>query len=421
MQVVYPETGEEIGGLLRAAQSDGSTVAVRGGRTLEQILPVEGAAPDLLLDLSRMNRIRSIEKGNLLARVEAGAVTAAVHSAVEAEGLSYPPDPTSLDTSTIGGNIACAATGPHQLKYGGTRDFVLGLEVVLPSGQRVRTGADMQKSVAGYDMTRLLIGSGARLGVVTGAVLRLLPAPQCRRTVVCSLPGFSAGASVAMGIMKSGMTPAAMELLDHRCVEADRVSWTSLGLPRRGARGGEGVLLIELDGVEASVNRQQARIERLCAEQGDTVVVALTDPGRAKQAWGLRRGVLSRLMAAFPAWAMAIAAVIPERLLSAFSPAELPLASGRDESARVACFAHAGTGMLHLFAGLDPGMERDRDGAITLIRRMLEGLRGVGGTVLHTYGPARRVLDQHPSPSPVLDEIFDAIRRSFDPKGVMLP
>ncbi len=388
---------------------------------MEQILPTEGATPDLLLDLSRMNRITSIERGNLLARVEAGAVTAAVQAAAEAEGLFYPPDPTSLETSTIGGNIACAASGPHQLKYGATRDFVLGLTVVLPSGEHIRTGADMQKSVAGYDMTRFLIGSGARFGVVTGAVLRLLPKPQRRQTLLCSFPTFSAGASVALAAMKSGMTPAAMELLDLQCLEVDRDGWRSLGLPSRLAAGAESLLLFELDGVEASVNRQCAQIERLCADRAEALVLILTDPDEASRAWELRRRLLPRLMAGMPAWAMAIAAVIPEKLLAPFSPDEPSVASVSDGPTRVACFAHAGTGLLHLFVGIDPAKERDGDGALASIRRMLHRLRGAGGKLLRTYGPARRLLGEEEAPASALMERLAAIQQSFDPKGVMMP
>ena len=388
---------------------------------MEQILPAEGATPDLLLDLSRMNRIISIERGNLLARVEAGAVTAAVQAAVEAEGLFYPPDPTSLETSTIGGNIACATSGPHQLKYGGTRDFVLGLEVVLPSGAHIRTGADMQKSVAGYDMTRFLIGSGARFGVITGAVLRLLPKPQRRQTLLCTLPSFSAGVSVALAVMKSGMTPAAMELLDLQCLEVDRGAWRSLGLPSRPAAGAESLLLFELDGVEASVNRQRAQIERLCADQEEASVLPLTDPDEASRAWGLRRRLLPRLMAGMPAWAMAIAAVVPEKLLAPFSPGEPSVESISDGPTRVACFAHAGTGVLHLFVGIDPAKERDGDGAFASVHKMLQRLQGAGGMLLRTYGPARRLLGKEETPASPLMESLAAIQRSFDPKGVMIP
>ncbi len=420
MQVAQPSTAEEIAELLDSAQAKGTRVSVRGGRTLEQILPVEGAAPDLLLDLSRMNRIESIEKANLLARVEAGAVTAAVQRAVEAEGLFYPPDPTSLEASTIGGNIACAATGPHQLRYGGTRDFVLGLQVVLPSGQHVRTGANMQKSVAGYDMTRFLIGSGARFGVVTGAILRLLPKPQCRQIILCSFSSFSAGASVALAVMKSGLTPAAMELLDLHCLDVDRDAWTSLGLPRRPTAGAESLLLLELDGVEASVNRQHAQIERLCADRGEALLLTLTDPDTMSQAWGLRRRLLPQLMAGTPTWAMALAAVGPERLLAPFSPDEPPAAPSAHGSTCVACFAHAGTGVLHLFVGIDPAKEHDADKALALIRRMLQRLRGVGGKLLRTYGPARRVLGEEEAPASPLVEGLAAIQRSFDPKGVMV-
>ncbi len=421
MRVVHPGTREEVGELLGSAQAKGTRVGVRGGRTLEQILPDEGAAPDLLLDLSRMNRITSIEKGNLLARVEAGAVTAAVHKAVEAEGLFYPPDPTSLDTSTIGGNIACAAAGPHQLRYGGTRDFVLGLDVVLPSGKLIRTGADMQKSVAGYDMTRFLMGSGARFGVITGAVLRLLPKPQCRQTILCTLSSFSAGVSVALAVVKSGITPAAMELLDVQSLEVDRDAWTSLGLPRRQPARAESLLLFELDGVEASVKRQHGQIERLCANQGEASVLTLTDHDKVSQAWGLRRRLLPRLMAATPTWAMAVAAVVSEQLPAPFSRADLQGTLTSDGSTCVACFAHAGTGVLHFFVGTDPANEREGGKAIALVRRRLQRLRDAGGKLLRTYGPARRVLGEEETPASSLMEALGVIQQSFDPNGVMVP
>ncbi|MBI3779856.1 MAG: FAD-binding oxidoreductase [candidate division NC10 bacterium] len=421
MQVVQPATTQEIAELLRSAQAKGASVAVRGGRTLEQILPAEGAASDLLFDMSRMNRIESIEKGNLLARAEAGTITAAVQAAAEAEGLFYPPDPTSLETSTIGGNIACSATGPRQLKYGGTRDFVLGLEVVLPSGEHIRTGADMQKSVAGYDMTRFLVGSGARFGVVTGAVLRLLPKPQGRRTILCSLPSWTAGAAVALAVLKSGMTPAALELLDLHCLEVDREAWTSLGAPWRGAVGAESVLLIELDGVEASVNRQHAQVERLSADTAGALVLSLTEPDEVSRAWELRRRLLPRLMAGSPTWAMALAAIVPDKLLLPFSSDEPPVSLISNGPTRVACFAHAGTGVLHLFVGIDPAKERDGDEAIALVRRMLQRLRDLGAKLLRTYGPARRLLGEEEAPASALMERLAAAQRSFDPKGVMIP
>ncbi len=420
-KVIQPTTADEIAELLRSAQSKGTKVAVWGGRTWGQLLPDEETAPDILLDLSRMNRIRSIEKDNLLARVEAGVVTAAVRTAVAGEGLFYPPDPTSLETSTIGGNIACAAAGPHQLKYGGTRDFVMGLEVVLPSGERIRTGANTQKSVAGYDMTRFLIGSGARFGLVTSAILRLLPKPQYREIVLCAFLSSSAGVSAALAVMKNGMTPAAMELLDGRCLEVDRDAWASLGIARRSVGVAESLLLFELDGVEASVVGQRAQIERLCAQQGGAVVVTLSDPNTGTQALELRRRLLIRLMAAHPIWAMAKVAVAPEQFLAAWAPDTSPTVPCGQGSGCLCCFAHAGTGVLHLFAGTDPARGPEEDGALTRTRTVLRRLQGVGGTLLGIYGPARHALGEAEAIPSRLAEALTTIQRSFDPKGVMLP
>lgn len=418
--VIQPTTADEVAELLRSAQSKGTKVAVLGGNTWRQLLPVEEAAADILLDLSRMNAIRSIEKGHLLARVEAGAVTAAVRAAVAREGLFYPPDPTNLETSTIGGNIACASAGLHQLKYGGTRDCILGLDVVMPNGEQIRTGADMRKSVAGYDMTRFLIGSGARFGVVTGAVLRLLPMPQYREVVLCSFSSILTGALTAMAVVKSGMMPAAMELLDGYCLDVDGDGWASLGIERRPAGVVEGLLLLELDGVEASVAGQRARIERLCAQQGGIIVETPRDPHTGTRALDLRRRLFSRLIAAYPIWAMAKVAVAPGQLHAAWM-SDTRLTKPSDQGSGYLCgFAHAGTGVLHLFVGIDQAGELDTDGALARARMVLRGLREVGGIPLGIYGPARRALGEAEAAPPRLTEACAAIRQLFDPKGVML-
>lgn len=419
--IIQPTTADEIVELLRSAQSNKTKVAVRGGMTAGQLLQNEEAAPDILLDLSRMNRIRSIEKGNLLARVEAGVITAAVETAAAKERLFYPPDPTSLHTSTIGGNVACAAAGLRQLKYGGTRDFVMGLEVVLPGGERIRTGANMQKSVAGYDMTRFLIGSGARLGVVTSAILRLLPKPQYREIILCAFPGASAGASTALAVIKSGMTPAAMELLDSRCLEIDHDAWASLSMMQQPADVAESLLLFELDGVEVSVVGQRAKIERLCAQQGGAVVEILSDSHMGTQALELRQRLLPRLMAAYPIWAMAKVAVAPGQLRAVWAP-DTPLTKSSGQgSGYLCCFAHAGIGVLHLFVGIDPMQEPGGGGAPAQARAVLRCLREVGGALLGIYGPARRTLGEGEAIPSRFTEAMTTIERSFDPKGVMLP
>lgn len=419
--IIQPTTADEVTELLRSAQSKGTKVAVCGGGTWGQLLQDEQRAPEILIDLSRMNRIRSIETGDLLARVGAGVVTAAVRTAIAQTGLFYPPDPTSLGTSTIGGNIACAASGPRQLKYGGTRDFVMGLEVVLPTGEQIRTGASMQKSVAGYDMTRFLIGSGARFGVVTAAILRLLPTPQYREVVLCAFPSASTGALAALAVIKSGILPGAMELLDQRCLEVDDEAWASLGIVRRSAGMAKSLLLLELDGVEASVMGQRARIERLCAQQAGAEVVILGDPSTGAQALELRRRLLPRLTAAYPIWALAKVAIASEQLQAAWvSDTPLTPADGRG-SGCLCCFAHAGTGVLHLFVGTDSVRGLEEHGALAQARTVLRRLRGIGGALLDIYGPARDALGEAEAIPSRLAEAIAAMRQAFDPNGVMLP
>jgi glycolate oxidase len=210
-----------------------------------------------------MNKILSIDTDNLIAVVEPGVITGDLHDAVEKEGLFYPPDPASLRFCTLGGNVAECAGGPRAVKYGVTKDFVLGLEVVLPTGDVINTGGVTVKGVVGYDLTKLLCGSEGTLGIITRIILRLLPLPESRKTMLAVFDSIDGAAGAVSTIIRSRIIPTTLEFMDHsalQCVE----NQFSLGIPAEA----EAVLIMELDGEKELVEKQVGRIGELIRPLG---------------------------------------------------------------------------------------------------------------------------------------------------------
>lgn len=397
--VIKPTSIAEVAQVVREANACRRKIQVIGrgiGLKIEG-WPKEG----WLLDLSGMDRILSIEKGNLLARVEAGAIQGEVQAAVEREGLFFPPDPTSLVSSTIGGNAASGAFGPRALKYGGMQDFVLGMEVVLPKGELVRIGANTKKCVAGYDMTRFFGGSKGRFGVIVTLTLRLLPLPQKRRLYEVAFPNPLTGAQAALAVMRKGITPSAMELLDGPSLKA-------LG------REGGALLLVEVDGVEASVKREGDELRRLFQEAGVLDFRTIDASDEMASAWEARRSLLPSLIRRSPTWLFIRMAVgrhqLPD-LLQGLSSSSIALTR----------FASAGSGVLHLFLGFDPKGE-----AVEEARRLYQAaksqLQELGGSILEMCGPARDLLGAGGWGLGVGEgwaAKLLSVQRAFDPHGIM--
>ena len=239
--VVEAACVEQVEALLRLANEFRFPVTPRGTGTglSGGCIPVLGG---VTLSLERMNRIVSIDPGNLVAVVEPGVINGDLKKAAREVGLFYPPDPASFDTCSLGGNAATNAGGASCVKYGTTRDYVLGLEAVLPTGIRITTGVQTRKGVVGYDLTRLLVGSEGTLGVITRLVLKLIPLPPAVMTLVVFFPDLSSAMQSVMKILYSGYTPCALEFLDRHCLDLvgdllpfegvrDAVSYTHLTLP----------------------------------------------------------------------------------------------------------------------------------------------------------------------------------------------
>lgn len=281
--VVEPDTAEHISELMKLASEYKIPVIPRGAGT-----GLSGGAlayrGGIILSTLRMSNILEINEKDMIARVQPGVINLHLHEAVEEKGLYYPPDPASYETSSIGGNIAEDAGGPHCYKYGTTRDYVLGMNVVLPDGSILNTGVQTRKGVVGYDLTNLIIGSEGTLAVVTEATLRLIPLPAKIVTLLAFFPDIHTLTESLAGITRARIIPAALEFLDPACVGVIR-NQISINLPKETSS----LLLIDLDGEPEVLDRQIEVVGEICLEhEANDVLIAESSHNR-KGLWDVRR------------------------------------------------------------------------------------------------------------------------------------
>jgi len=336
---ILPESNEDVAAILRLAQEYDVPVVPRGMASglAAASVPFGGG---IVLSLTKMNRILEIDEENHTVRVEAGAITADVEAAVEEFGLFYPPDPSSNEQSTIGGNIACNAGGPRCLKYGVTGDYVMGLTVVLADGQVLRTGGKAIKNVVGYDLNALFVGSEGTLGVITEALLRLTTKPRAVRTARAEFPALEDASRTVNAILDAGVVPATLEMMDETAITCIEEAM-ELGLPL----DVEAMLIIETDGSdEETVLREIETVARVCRESGAREVIIAKSEEEREQLWRARRSVSPSLARKAPNKLGEDITVprsaIPEavRRIKAISA---------DYGLPIVIFGHAGDGNLH--------------------------------------------------------------------------
>lgn len=281
--VVEPETTEQISELMQLASAYRVPVVPRGAATglSGGALAIQGG---VVLSLLRMDKILEIDEVNMIAVVQPGVINLHLHEAAEARGLYYPPDPASYETSSIGGNIAEDAGGPHCYKYGTTRDYVLGLKVVLPDGTILTTGVKTRKGVVGYDLTNLIVGSEGTLAIVTEATLRLIPLPAKTVTLLAFFPDTNSLVESLSGMTQSRIVPAALEFLDPACVRLIRGK-IAINLPQESSS----LLIIDLDGAAEELDRQIEVVGEICLNAGALDVLIAEGSERRKGLWEVRR------------------------------------------------------------------------------------------------------------------------------------
>lgn len=336
--IVFPETTEQVSAVMKFAYEHKITVIPRGAGS-----NVSGGTLSLpeciIMVLTKMNKILEIDRENLLAVVETGVKTGQLQQEVEKIGLFYPPDPASLAFATIGGNVAESAGGPRGVKYGTTKDYVLGLEVVLPTGEIINTGGRVIKNVTGYNLTQLFTGSEGTLGIITKVVLKLVPKPEAKKTMLAVFNKIETAGQAVSGIIAQGIIPTTIELLDDVYIK-NIEEYAHVGFPL----DAEAVLLIEVDGDEELLEKQVRKIEKVCKEIGAREVRIAQNEQEADELWTARR-------AAFASCARLKPTIIGEDATVPRSEIPAMIKRIREIAARynvlIAVVGHAGDGNLH--------------------------------------------------------------------------
>ena len=337
--VVFAQNVEQVSRLLRFATIHQIPVTARGAGFgyVGGCVPAMGG---IALSLARMNRIREIHFADAIAIVEPGVITGELQAAVRAQKLFYPPDPASLHDCTMGGNVATNAGGPRCLKYGVTRHYIIGLEVVLASGEILRTGGRVHKNKTGFDLIGLFVGSEGLLGVVTEITVRLLPLPPARATLSASFAAMSQAAAAVQAIFAAGFLPSSLEIADQFTLAAARLGSGDAFVPEGNAH-----LLVELDGQPPSVRSEVIALEALLANLDPTSLTRATTEEDCEKLWSLRREFSNSLRATGLTKLNQDIVVPRSRLVELVEFAgELQARHGFP----VATFGHAGDGNIHV-------------------------------------------------------------------------
>jgi len=411
--VAFVRTAAEVSAILKLANAEKFSVVTRGSGT-----GLSGGSlptPDcLVLCTVKMNHILELDRANLTLMAEPGATTQQIADAAAAAGLFYPPDPGSMKISTIGGNVAENSGGLRGLKYGITRNYVMGLEIVLPDGEILFTGNKCVKDVAGYSLKDLFIGSEGTLGVITKALLKLIPRPAARKTLLATFAKMDQAAEAVSAIIAAPIIPCTLEFLDRttiRCVE----DFAKIGLPL----DCEALLLMETDGHPAAVAEEAAAMERICREHGCVEARMARDDAEGARLAQARRSAFS-----------ALARVAPTTILEDATVPRSELARmirfvndvSKKYKLRIGTFGHMGDGNLHPTFLTDERNKEEMHRVELAFKEIFEEAIRLGGTITgeHGVGVAKKsILPQFMGEAQM--GVMRALRRILDPNGILNP
>jgi len=413
---VLATSAQQVSEILKLAQRMRIPVTPRGaGWGLSGgAVPVAGG---IVLSLEKMDRILEIDKENLMITVEPGVITGNIHRAVEAEGLFYPPDPASLDSCSIGGNIAEGAGGPRAVKYGTTKDYVCGLEAVLPSGDIVRSGGKLVKNVTGYNLIQLLVGSEGTLAVVTEIILRLLPLPKVQVDLLIPYQDIQKAADTVSDIIFHRILPAAIEFMERDSMLAvERLIGKEV--PYRDAAA---LLLIQLDGnLQEAVDAECEIVSKICLRHGAADGLVAQDRPTRDRLWEARRKIIEALKHESPINHMEDV-VVPRARIPVLLKGMRELAARHE--VRIISFGHAGDGNVHVNVLKDAISEERWKALLPPLQEEIYHLAlSLGGTLTgeHGVGATRRNFLPLAVDAPQI-EIMRRIREIFDPNEILNP
>jgi len=411
--VVHPLTADEISLIMKMANAEKIPVFPRGAGSgfTGGSLPVTGG---IVLATERMNRIIDIDSENLVATVEPGVVTEQFQLAVEKLGLFYPPDPASLKFSTLGGNVAECAGGPRCVKYGVTKDFIIGLQIVTPQGDIITTGGPTMKGVVGYDLTKLICGSEGTLGIITLIIIKLLPLPEAKQTMLVMFDSIDGAAQAVSAIIGNKIIPTTLEFMDGRTIDCVRQA-TNLQVPEE-ARA---VLIIEVDGDREFLEKQVQKIADIIQPLGVVETRIAKTPAESEALWQIRRSVSASLRKVNPDKFNEDICVprskVPEMIRKVDAISEkygIPIVN----------FGHAGDGNIHVNVMIDKKLPGEAEKAEKAIEEVFKGALSLGGTMSGEHGVG--IAKAPYIPLEITEKASDymkAIKKALDPNNILNP
>jgi glycolate oxidase len=414
--VAFPDSTAQVAALMRLAGAYALPVVARGAGSgmTGGSLPVQGG---LVLALSRLNRILEIDRDNQVAIVEPGVITGEFQQEVQKVGLFYPPDPASLKFCTMGGNVAECAGGPSAVKYGVTKDFIIGLEVVLATGEILTTGTRTEKGVVGYDLTRLFVGSEGTLGIITKIITRLIPRPEHKETFLISSGSLAHTTSLVAEILNHHIRPCTLEYMDKTALNL-----VAKLLPAPPAPDIQAMLLLELDGNKDEVLTQTEWLRNLLSTDTHrahcTIRQAATEAER-QELWRARRSISPATFQLSP-HKISEDVVVPRSRIPELVHFTEDLA--RELDLIILTFGHAGDGNIHVNIMLDRNQEEQRRRGEIARERLFRQVIALNGTLSGEHGIG---ITKSPFLPLELDattiNIMKKLKNLFDPQGILNP
>ncbi len=411
--VVHPADTEAVSRIMRIANRHTIPVFPRGAGSgfTGGSLPTSGG---IVLGLTRLDRIIDIDEENLVATVEPGVVTGDFQKAVEAVGLFYPPDPASLGFSTLGGNVAECAGGPRCVKYGVTKDYILGLEIVTPTGDILKTGGSTMKGVVGYDLTKLICGSEGTLAVITKIIIKLLPLPEAKKTMLVMFDSIDGAARSVSAIIRGKIIPTTLEFMDSRTIDCVRRA-TDLEVPS----AVQAVLIIEVDGDREFLDKQAAKISEIIHPLGVVETRIAETAADSEAIWQIRRSVSASLRRVNPDKFNEDVCVprskVPDMIRKIDRIAD-------EYNIPIVNYGHAGDGNIHVNIMIDKSISGEAEKADSAIKAVFAGALELGGTMSGEHGVG---IVKAPFISMELSDIaidyMKTIKRALDPKNILNP
>jgi glycolate oxidase len=411
--VLFPMTTEEVSAIMKVAHREKIPVTPRGAGTnlAGESVPVRGG---IVLCMTAMDKILKVDVGNLYAMVQPGVINLDLQKEVEKQGMMYPPDPASWSVATIGGNVGTNAGGPRTLKYGVTKDYLLGLTVVLANGDILHTGSRTLKNSSGYNLTALFCGSEGTLGVITEIIVRLIPKPPASRTLRVDFDRLEDCSDAVSAIMASGIIPAALELMNRFAVQAVETQF-GLGLPT----DIEGLLLIQVDGHDVTLDAEVKQIEAIVRSKNARNVMVADNATEAEKLWTVRRAAGPALVRMAPTKitedvTVPVASLTPmiQKVVETCERHRVP----------VGVLAHAGDGNLHPCVMFDKRDADEQARVDAAFDEIVEEALALGGTLSGEHGiglsKARFMRLEFDS---VAMNVMKGIKDYFDPLGILNP